>query len=218
MTVGDRCSVVLQLCLYFVTQVFNLLTDVGLFVDSSKILPDCDETIKNNLTNERGESVRCSGGDNFTSTALDNSRTDLRILQFTIAAFFLLGGILFFSQLFMYFKYFVARGSASFEHDIDNSTFLQHFYKIHGATLALEAILHDAPLGFIVIELCVLVWKQPNCWECIAMFSSDAPNEVSLSKTNLWLGIKLASLVPITFYKGMDEYTSQVIMSRTINY
>lgn len=203
MTVGDRCSVVIQLCIYLFTQAFNLLTDVGIFVDSSKILPDCDKIINSNFTNEADESVRCSGGDNFTSTALENSKTDLRILQITIAAFFLLGGFLFLTQLFMYFKYFVASGSPSFEHDIDDSLFLKHFYKIHGIILALEAILHDVPLGFIVIELSALVWEQPNCWECVAIFSSDTPDEVSLSKTNLWLGIKLASLVPITFYKGM---------------
>ena len=192
----------LQLGLYFFTQVFNLLTDVGIFVDSSKILPDCDETINSNLTNELGESLRCSDGTNFTSNVLDNAKTNLRILQFTIAAFFLLGGVLFLTQLFMYFKYYFARGSPSFEHDTDDSTFLKHFYKIHGVLLALEAILHDAPLGFIVIELCVLVWEQPNCWECVPIFSGNTPDEVSLSKTNLWLGIKLASLVPITFYKG----------------
>jgi hypothetical protein len=202
MTVTDRCSVVLQLCLYFFAQVFNLLTDVGIFVDSSRILPTCDETINSNSTNELGKSLRCSDGNNFTSSILDNGKTNLQILQFTIAAFFLLGGVLFLTQLVMYFKYFVARGSPSFEHDIDDSTFLKHFYKIHGVLLGIEAILHDAPLGFIVIELCVLVWEQPNCWECIAIFSNDTPDEVSLPKTNLWLGIKLASLVPVTFYKG----------------
>lgn len=201
MTLGEQCSVVLQMCLYGFAQTFNLLTDVGIFVDTSKILPNCDELISTNLTNKAGESLHCSGG-NYTSSVLDQSKTDLRILQLTLAAFFLLGGILFLTQLFLYFKYLVAAGSPSFEHDIDDSTFLQRFYKIHGVLLALEAVVHDMPVGLIAIELCVLVWRQPNCWECVAMFSSGAIDEISLSKTNLWLGIKLASLAPITFYKG----------------
>ena len=202
MTIGDRCSVLIQLFLYFASQLFNLLTDVGVFIDSSKILPHCDEVINSNFTNNLGESVLCSGNATFKSSVLDNSKTDIRILQLTLAGFFLLEGFLFISQLFIYFKYFTAQGSPTFEHDIDDSTFLKHFYKIHGIVLGIESILHDIPVGFIVIEMCALLWQQPNCWECIAILSTETPDEVSLSKTNLWLGIKLASLVPITFYKG----------------
>lgn len=208
MTLGERCSVVLQMSLYGFTQAFNLLTDVGIFVDTSKTLPSCDELISYNLTNGAGRSLRCSEG-NFTSNVLDDNRTDLRILQLTLAAFFLLGGTLFLTQLFMYFKYLVAVGSPTFEHDVDDSPFLQRFYKVHGVLLALEAVVHDIPVGLIVIELCALAWRQPNCWACVAMFSSGEPNtEASLSKTNLWLGIKLASLAPITFFKGRSLFTS----------
>ena len=203
MTVGDRCSVVVQLILYILTQTFNALTDVGIYVDSSTILPTCDDLQSSNVTNDAGDSIRCSGNGNFTSGELKDAETNLRRVQLTIAAFFLLGGAFFLVQLFMYFKYLTARGSPEFEHDVDDSTFLRNFYKIHGLVLSLEAILHDLPMGFIVVELCVLVWQQPNCWGCVAIFSSGAPDEeVSLSKTNLWLGLKLASLVPVTFYKG----------------
>ena len=214
MTLGEQCAVMLQMCLYGFAQTFNLLTDVGIFVDTSKILPNCDELISQNLTNEVGESLRCSGG-NYTSSVLDQSKTDIRILQLTLAAFFLLGGVLFLTQIFLYFKYLVAVGSPTFEHDIDDSPFLQRFYKIHGVLLALEAVVHDLPAGLIVIELCVLVWRTPNCWECVAIFSSGATDEASLSKTNLWLGIKLASLAPITFYKGRSF--TRTCTSRVVN-
>lgn len=181
---------------------FNLLTDVGLYVDSSKILSDCDKHINSSMTNNLDESIVCSNGENYTSGALESSKTDLRILHITLAGFFILGGLLFLSQLFIYYMYLRASKSPSFEHNVDESSFLKHFYKIHGLILGVESIIHDLPVGFIAIELCVLVWQQPNCWECVNILSTASPAEVSLEKTNLWLGIKISSLVPVTLYKG----------------
>ncbi|XP_046860162.1 uncharacterized protein LOC124453388 [Xenia sp. Carnegie-2017] len=206
MTLGNKSSVCLQFFLYFATEIFNLLTDVGLYIDSSSILSECDDVIDMKNSSELngvGDSVKCSDGGNFTSSALKNAKTDLIILQLTLAGFFVCGAVLFISQVVIYCKYFKAARSHSFEYDCENSEFLKSFYKIHGFILGFGTILHDIPVGLIVVELCVLVWQQPNCWECVKIFSSTSFSEVSLSKTNLWLGIKLGSLAPITFYKGM---------------
>lgn len=208
MTLGNKSSVCLQFFLYFATEIFNLLTDVGLYIDSSSILSECDDVIdiKNSSElNGVGNSVKCSDGGNFTSSALKSAKTDLIILQLTLAGFFICGAVLFISQVVIYCKYFKAARSRSFEYDCENSEFLKSFYKIHGFILGFGTILHDIPVGLIVVELCVLVWQQPNCWECVKIFSSTSFSEVSLSKTNLWLGIKLGSLAPITFYKGIYE-------------
>lgn len=203
MTVGDRASVLVQIFLYLFTQSFNLLTDVGIFVENFKSLDLCDNVLNDNTTKAPNLTIRCSGDGNFTRSSLEAAKTDSMTMLITIAVFLFIGIILFFAQLIMYFKYLAARGSPEFEHNIDKSTFLKHFYKIHGVVLFIEAILHDFPIGFVVVELCALVWKQPNCWECVPRFLPGvSPKEVSLAKSNLWLGIKLASLAPVTLYKG----------------
>lgn len=220
MTVGDRASVIVQIFIYFFGQVFNLLTDVGLLVEVLKSVDLCDDVLNQNITNAgsvtvanrtifngTGQTIHCSTNETyFTKTALEGAKSDVRNMLITIAVFSLIGAVFFIAQLVMYFKYLKARSSSEFEFAIDKSTFLKHFYKIHSVLLCGEGVLHDLPMGFIVVELCTLVWKQPNCWECVSLFSSEIPEEVSLSKTNLWLGIKLASLVPITLYKGRTYF------------
>lgn len=202
MTVGDRAAVLVQISLYFFAQVFNLLTDVGIFVENSKSLSLCDDILNNNATNGPNLTISCSGNGSFSRNTLEGAQTEVQNMLIIISFFFVVGGLFFFTQLFIYFKYLVARNSSEFQFNVDSSKFLKHFYKIHGFLLFGEAILHDLPIGFVVVELCSLVWKQPNCWECVPLLSAETPEEVSLSKTNLWLGVKLASLAPITLYKG----------------
>ena len=199
MTVGDQSAVVVQIFLYSLPQLFNLLTDVGLIVDSWTAPKLCDEVLGDRSTN--ASLVNCSSGANFSVSALEGAKADAIRISFVILVFTGIGGVLFVIQVSMFLRYFIARRDIEFEHNIDRSYFLRNFYTIHGVVLAIEAILHDIPMGFIVVELCTSVWKEPNCWECVIL-GAGTTSEISLSKTNLWLGIKLVSLVPITLYKG----------------
>ncbi|KAL9979717.1 hypothetical protein ACROYT_G017419 [Oculina patagonica] len=208
-----KTSYIIQFTVYSVLQGYNVASDIGMFFDVFNAVKKCNE-LESSSSNINGTQVDpggtkviyCREPGNYTLSDLDKHITTLEILQWFFLIFAGIGVGLYIAHLCTLLPNLCKHcHDPEFEHEVaslDTPKYYRSIVHIHTVFMCLETFVHDIPVSCLAVELSVHYFGPANCWEC-AVSASSIPAELSLSRSSLWIGLKVSAVALITIYKGI---------------
>lgn len=204
-----------QIVLYALFQGFNIGTDVGIFLETTKTYAKCQELATASIyignTTNLTDNIYCVNKlANATQSHLLDQIGTLKILEGVFFFFICLSGGIYVVHIAVMFPNACKHWKdPNFENMLGEApAYYQKILQIHTMFLLLESVIHDMPMSSLAMEMCAQMWGIGgiNCWECAS--SLDAlPVEQSLPGCSKWLGLLLGSIALVSIYKGTEIRT-----------
>lgn len=210
---STKCSYVIQFTVYSILQGYNVISDIGMFLDVFFAVQKCSELADSSINRTeiyKGETKRiyCRQPGNFTLSDLDKHIQSLQIMQWFFLIFAVIGTSLYFAHMCILLPNLCKHcRDPEFEQELDSphtSRYYRNIVHTHTVFMLLETLIHDIPASCLAVELSLhyFVPAQINCWEC-ALSAGLIPAELSLQRGSLWIGLKISAVGLISIYKGV---------------
>lgn len=201
----------IQIFLYAIFQGFNIGTDVGIFLETTKMYSKCNALATTiiyvgNTTNVTDHIYCVNSLSNATQGHLMDQIQTLQILQGVFFFFICLSGGIYVVHIAVLFPNACRHWrDENFENMLAEApAYYQKILQIHTLFLLLESVIHDMPMSSLAIEMCAQMWGigGVNCWECASSMELLPTAAQSLPGCEKWLGLLLGSIALVSIYKG----------------
>ncbi|EDO39491.1 predicted protein [Nematostella vectensis] len=201
----------IQIFLYAGFQGFNIGTDVGIFLETTKTYAKCYELATTpiyltNTTNTTDQIYCVNKLANATQSHLMDQLQILTILEGTFFFFICLSGAVYMVHIAVLFPNACRHWrDDNFENMLaEASPYYSKVLQIHTYFLLLESVIHDVPMSCLAIEMCAQMWGIGgiNCWECASSLEA-LPAPHAQPGCEMWLGLLLGSIALVSIYKGI---------------
>lgn len=208
--VSPGCGFLLQIIFYAIFQGFNIGTDFGVFLETSKTYARCDELstgMLQPLSNDTNLTrPYCVATENATQALLGEKAATLQLLEGVFFFFICLSGGIYVIHIVVLFPNTCKHwNDENFENMVSEAgPYYQKILQIHTLFLLLETLVHDVPMSCLAVELCAQMWGAGgiNCWDC-ALTPQELPkNPMAQINCEMWLGLLLGSIAIVSIYKG----------------